>query len=465
MKFFVQLKFSLVLALLVFGLPSAQAMIRGGEGNKPLPDPGWPLGAAKVFNTESRIAWWEDPPFGGGRWHSECQGDTEAFLELLADVTKIDSVPKRLIVRDGIGRSFWLDPNREKLGNKAFDMDWSITVWTHDGWNNQRRMPKELTSIRDPAGTSPVLEIELYIGGLVKWSDVVVPEGIEVVDNTLATHGYKLSDGVVLEGTVLDKATQLPLVATIELKSVDRGKGSGEKNATVQSLATDAKGNWVLRRIKAGFYQLDARCPGYAARRLSYLNITDDPSWQRIDGALSKSQIVEGSVVDAEGKPIAGATVWLMGTEYEGPDQLECNTDEDGHFYFAGVPGGTASIRCHKEGYCQIGLPSVINVPSEKGLRMSLVQAGSLLVFVDFNKPKPSDYMVHIADARGEKAGRWGGAGSIDTDCKIQFDNIPPGKYKIHGRPNPSSESELTKPIEVEVIGGKTIEVTIEAKE
>src|SRR5262245_57872200 len=38
-------------------------LIRGGEGNKPIDDPGWPAGAAVLFNHEGRIAWWEGPPF------------------------------------------------------------------------------------------------------------------------------------------------------------------------------------------------------------------------------------------------------------------------------------------------------------------------------------------------------------------------------------------------------------------
>ena len=51
--------------------PEAFALITGGEGNKPITDPGWPAGAAAIFNHPGRIAWWEGPPFGGGQWHAE----------------------------------------------------------------------------------------------------------------------------------------------------------------------------------------------------------------------------------------------------------------------------------------------------------------------------------------------------------------------------------------------------------
>ena len=40
--------------------------------------------AAAIFNTQSRIAWWEGPPFGGGPWLVECQGDAKALRAVLA---------------------------------------------------------------------------------------------------------------------------------------------------------------------------------------------------------------------------------------------------------------------------------------------------------------------------------------------------------------------------------------------
>jgi hypothetical protein len=63
----------------------AFAWITGGEGNAPIADPGWPNGAAAIFNTKARIAWWEGPPFGGGQWHAECRGDAGALTAVLAD--------------------------------------------------------------------------------------------------------------------------------------------------------------------------------------------------------------------------------------------------------------------------------------------------------------------------------------------------------------------------------------------
>ena len=80
---------SLAVALTALATPKAFASIIGGEGNKPIEDPGWPKGAAAIFNTPSRIAWWEGPPFGGGQWHSECRGDARTLSEILAGFAQI----------------------------------------------------------------------------------------------------------------------------------------------------------------------------------------------------------------------------------------------------------------------------------------------------------------------------------------------------------------------------------------
>src|SRR6185503_11107121 len=75
----------------------ASALIEGGEGNAPFPDPGWPQGAAAVFNVAARAAYWEGPPFGGGQSHAECRGDAKQFNAVLVDFAKIAAKKKRLI--------------------------------------------------------------------------------------------------------------------------------------------------------------------------------------------------------------------------------------------------------------------------------------------------------------------------------------------------------------------------------
>ena len=100
----------MLLAVAIAAVPFRQAvaLITGGEGNRPIADPGWPKGAAAIFNNPARIAWWEGPPFGGGQWHAECRGDAKALSAVLADFARLDVKTKRVFVHDGVGASFWL---------------------------------------------------------------------------------------------------------------------------------------------------------------------------------------------------------------------------------------------------------------------------------------------------------------------------------------------------------------------
>ena len=56
----------LAVAMAVVPSQTAFALIVGGKGNSPVHDPGWPRGAAAIFNNPARIAYWVGPPFGGG---------------------------------------------------------------------------------------------------------------------------------------------------------------------------------------------------------------------------------------------------------------------------------------------------------------------------------------------------------------------------------------------------------------
>ena len=76
---------TIAFVLMVSSLSPAWALITGGEGNEPVHDPGWPTGASVVFNTKSRVAYWEGPPLGGGQSHAECRGDTAEFQRVLDD--------------------------------------------------------------------------------------------------------------------------------------------------------------------------------------------------------------------------------------------------------------------------------------------------------------------------------------------------------------------------------------------
>ena len=123
---------------------------------------------------------------------------------------------KRVTVRDGSGRSFWLNPNHEPEKREAARIDWSFTVWQADRWEQLRSLPADLnpTDERD-AELGPPARIDVYTGGGIDWAKIKVPKGLKVVDERLQTHGFGPDDGTVLEGKVSEVVTGRPVAGRV----------------------------------------------------------------------------------------------------------------------------------------------------------------------------------------------------------------------------------------------------------
>jgi hypothetical protein len=442
-------------AIVAITSPEVFALIVGGEGNSPIGDPGWPAGASAIFNTPARVAWWEGPPFGGGQWHAECRGDAKALSDILAKFAKLDVKSKQVVVLDGVGRSFWLKPAK---GQAAAKVDWIFMVWTSANW---KRM-----------GSGPQAQIDVYAGGNIKWADVIVPRKLKIVDNRLEARGFTLADGVVLEGTVTDLATQKPLTtAKMRLERYEvHPKGSAYIYTTVAQATTDIAGRWVLKNTPPGSHRVIIEADGFVPRALGYVGIDDQPRWQGFDGGLARPAHIAGRVTDAEGRPLVDVEVRIhdarpgSGESYPLLRDCSTKTGADGRFRAEQLPVGRATIYLYKPGYIRPGLGPNITTPAD-GIELSMIKSARVVVTVDFTgKKRPAEYMVSIAPKGGEAVGKYGGSGNINPKDKMTFDNVPPGEYMIRGRPNPGSANQETEPVMIDLKGGKTAEVKLSAK-
>jgi len=459
----------LLLTILAVSAPrEASALITGGTGNTPLRDPGWPTGAAAIFNHAGRIAWWEGPPFGGGQWRSECRGDVKALDAVLADFARLDVKVKKVVVHDGVGHSFWLAPNREPEKLAAAKIDWSFTVWVPASWEQLRKLPADL----NPTGageTSPPSQIDVYTAG-IDWAGVTVPAGIEVVDNRLVAHGFTVADGAVMEGKVTDLTTGQPLAATMRLQRVEPQQKGGYLYPAVAESKADARGRWVLKKAPAGWFRVVVEAEGFVPRVAGHARLDDQPRWQSYDIGLVRSAPVSGRVIDEDGKPMADVDVRFgnvqaaSGGKYQSPSEYEFRTDADGRFRAEPIPAGTASIWVHKPGYYGPGLGHPVKSP-EANVEIRMRRAGSVLVTVDFGgKKRAGDYVVKISPEGGDVVGSYGGSGNIDVKDQLNFAILPPGRYILTGRPNPGSDSEEVGPVTIDVKGGQAEEVKLKAR-
>jgi hypothetical protein len=458
----------LLTALAIAASQPAFALITGGTGNEPRPDPGWPSGATWIFNHPGRIAWWEGPPYGGGQSHAECRGDAKEFNLVLADFAKLDAKNKRIIVHDGVGHSVWI---HEPANRDAGRIDWTFTVWQPASWERFRKFPGDLnpTDARD-AKIGPPAEIDVYTGGKIRWADVAVPKGLKVIDERLTAHGFTPTDGTVLQGKVTDLATGLPLASRTRLQRIEPQKKGGYRYTDAIEAPTDKLGHWVLKKAPAGWYQVIVEADGYVPRLAGYVQPNDEPRWYGFDCRLSRPAPVSGKVIDSQGKPLADVEVRLDDVastddgRYESPAAYTRRTDAEGRFQFDQVPLATARVWTYKSAYCRPGLGMKITSPA-KDLVLTMRQSSQVIVTVDFSwATKPQEYLVSIEPEGGSRVGTWGGSGRIDAKNQILFKDVPPGRYVLQGQPNGSSEKQRTDPVMVDLKGGEMLKITLSAK-
>ena len=234
----------------------AYALITGGVGNAAIRDPGWQAGVEAIFNNESRIAWWEGPPFGGGQYHGEFRGDTKTFNAVLRNFANVKAETKRLIVNDGKGKSFWLDPNRRRdAGDQDTQMDWQVVVWIPRSWQQLSKLPADMNPT-NKADKTPPAEIHLFVGGNVNWKDVVVPGGIQVIDNRMEAHGYTTDDGMVLEGVTTAIETGTALRSKIQLQEIKPKPTGGYDYITATEIESTRMENGSSRIRRRGGFRL-----------------------------------------------------------------------------------------------------------------------------------------------------------------------------------------------------------------
>ncbi len=459
----------LVAAMAALPVQTARARIMCGQGNGPLHEPGWPKGAAAVFNSPARVAWTAGTFFGPGEWCAECRGDAKALSDVLADFAKLDVKNKRVVLHYGVGRSVVLNPHNDPSLQAATGTDWDFTVWEGAQWDLLR---EELAKF-DPtdlirADKGPPARIDVYSGGHVHWPDVTVPNGLEVIDERLEPHGFTPADGVVLEGKVIDLATHRPVAARVRSERLEEQPGHAWHYIVAAKSASNAEGRWVMKKAPPDG-RVVVEADGYVPRVVGR-PFDQRPHWQSYNCGLSRPGPVSGRISDNAGKPLAGVEVQLddvvssEGGRYESPHRYAAKTGADGRFRLDQIPIAKATIRLHKSGYCRPDLSQPIGTPS-KDVALSMIAAASVHVTVNFaGTDRTASYLVTLGREGGPAIGkRPAPEADIDAKNQVTFEDVPPGTYFLQGRPNVPF-AQRTKRLVIHLKGEQTTEVILSAK-
>ena len=89
-----------------------------------------------------------------------------------------------------------------------------------------RKLPAEFKSPNfDDADKEPPVQIDIYVGGKVRWSELLIPSGLKVIDERLEAHGFTSADKNVLEGKVFDLTSKKPVAAALRWNPSNRDRG------------------------------------------------------------------------------------------------------------------------------------------------------------------------------------------------------------------------------------------------
>lgn len=440
---------------------TASALIMTGQGNKPVHDPGWPEGALAVANFESRVGWWEGPPYGGGEWQFLYRGDTEAFTEALAAFAAIRAPALDLVIHDGPHENGML---KEKV-------DWSFTVWVPANWHRLYNNPKTVFSANSPNFRQPVAapRLQVYVGGGgVDWSKVEPPANIRVRDERASAFGVDLSGGSVIQAEFYDMNSGKPVSGArliAEKVSWQAGANPHWSKEPLADVVSGADGRVRLERIPSDTIRVSVTAEGYAPRRLTQ-RAHARPQLLKFTVELAKAASIRGLVVDTDGQPIKGAKVRTKtemasnglgyddGRHYEPTDTWSVETDDAGRFELTGLPVGYAQLFVTASGYSFNDSFTIHNVPATN-ITLRLGRAGGMLVKVVDKDGKPlsrfegHELLVEVAPKDGLKPGSWGGSAQVKDDGTVASVNVPPGEYRVTSRPNPSSSNRQYAPEQI----------------
>jgi beta-lactamase regulating signal transducer with metallopeptidase domain len=168
---------------------------------------------------------------------------------------------------------------------------------------------------------------------------------------------------VSLEGKVIHSTGEGVAGVLVKIRSRPLGRDSVPDPGKVgfggeDEIRTDEVGHFrTPRRLKRGFAfraEVQPDDPGLMSDSSPWLALGPEtrPVLQGL--VLRRLRIVEGRVVDSQGRPAAGATVRQSG---DGPVPTQAATDEDGRFRLSGVLAEPAFLFVAKEGYRFQGMP------------------------------------------------------------------------------------------------------------
>ncbi len=221
--------------------------------------------------------------------------------------------------------------------------------------------------------------------------------------------------GAPIGGVIKDEAGAPVARARITVTAPPNESEASNYGFTLAETTTDAQGRW---RFDDG--PADLRGVRFQVQASHYLNSSDQAS-RKLDSVtvLHRGYTVRGRVLDAQGRPIAGASVRGGSMGY---DRGESKTDVRGEFVLENFAPGASEVTVRAAGFA----PDLraVHAEDQPTLEFRLGPGHTLRGKVVDRDGHPVAGMTIAADT-------WRGHRSLD----IRFDAGPDGRFEIHDAP------------------------------
>jgi protocatechuate 3,4-dioxygenase beta subunit len=265
----------------------------------------------------------------------------------------------------------------------------------------------------------------------------------------------RLGTPALLQGVVVTSTGAPVPGATVGLSPAGEG---GELGRT----ATGADGRFAFRGLAAGAYDLDAGADGFApVIRHGLLLAAGDTFEVRL--TLSGTGAVEGTVSDAQGRPLAGARLRggkLWGSM--GQVDAEAVSGEDGHYRLGGLEPGRTTVRARRSEALS-GASQLLLVEEGRATRADFTLPGTGTiegtVRTPTGQPPPSPVRVVLFQAGPGRGGMGGRQPEVvPTDAGGQFKAlVPEGSWRLVALAGDEERRRSrAEPVAAEVVADRT---------
>jgi hypothetical protein len=202
-----------------------------------------------------------------------------------------------------------------------------------------------------------------------------------------------------------------------------------------ESEADPADGSFKIEGLAGGAYDLEARASGHAPALLANVSVVAGRTTAVGTLTLSRGGVVSGSIVDAEGHGVPGASVYVETDPSRLTEDLASQTDSAGAFEIRGVPAGRVRVRALHPSFTPGGVPEHNVEPAKDPVPIRIVLGPGARVegHVRYRDGRPfAAGRVIVSSSDPSAAYGWPEPIPLDDSGAFVAEHVLPGRARVH---------------------------------